>query len=372
MKKLVLIHFQPIEKYPPVMNMINVLGVMEDLQCIVFSMKAVDPWFNSPTNCKLVRWGRVSNQAIARYVGYIKFNIFSLIQLLFTKPTAIIAYETYSLWPVYWYQKWNKSVRVHLHYHEYVSPEENQNSSIYLKYLHQLEQKLWSHKATLSHTNSDRMDLFLRDNTFIDRKHTLIWPNYPPLSWLAVAREQKNITHTETIKLVHVGAVGMATMYIEEMVNWVIAQEGKYSLAFITDNIDEQAKSFLDTQTSELILVRAGVNYFELPKVLLKYDMGLTLYNGHIPNHTYSVPNKVMEYLVCGLPVAYSKELISTRKFINEYQIANCVELDFSDLTGLQFQEKLKNTFTLPEQIVLLMNNQKQDIKHFIQLMVSA
>ena len=354
------------------MNMINVLGEMEDLQCIVFSMKAADPWFNSPTNCKLVRQGRVSNQAVLRYLGYIKFNILSFIQLLFIKPAAIIAYETYSLWPVYWYKKWNKSVRVHLHYHEYVSPNEIQDSSIYLKYLHQLEQKLWRHKATLSHTNSDRMELFLRDNTFIDRKHTLIWPNYPPLSWLVVDREQKNIAHTEIIKLVHVGAVGMETMYIEEMVNWVIAQEGKYSLDFITDNIDEQAKSFLDTHNSDLISIRAGVNYFELPKVLVNYDMGLTLYNGHIPNHTYSVPNKVMEYFVCGLPVAYSKELISTQKFIAEYQIDNCVELNFNNFSTFQFQEKLKTTFALPEEIVLLMNNQRQDIKHFIQLMISS
>ncbi len=311
------------------MNMINVLGEVEDLRCLIFSMKATDPWFTSQSNSKLVRCGRDSNQAITRYVGYIKFNIFSFIQLLFTKPAAIIAYETYSIWPVYWYQKWNKSVRVHLHYHEYVSPEEIKNSSFYYKYLHQLEQKLWIHKATLSHTNSDRMNLFLKDYTFIDRKYTLIWPNYPPLSWLAVAREQKNIAHTETIKLVHVGAVGMETMYIEEMVNWVIAQEGKYSLEFITDNIDGHAKSFLDTQTSELISVRAGVNYFELPKVLVNYDMGLTLYKGHIPNYVYNVPNKVMEYLICGLPVAYSKELISTQKFIAEYKIANCVELDF-------------------------------------------
>jgi hypothetical protein len=372
MKKLVLLHFQPVEKYPPVMNMINVLGEMEDLQCLIFTMKATDPWFNSPANCKLVRWGWVSNQAVLRYLGYIKFNIFSFIQLLFTKPTAIMAYETYSLWPVYWYQKWNKSVRVHLHYHEYVSPEEIQNSSIYLKYLHQLEQKLWSNKASLSHTNSDRMEFFLRDYAFIDRKHTLIWPNYPPLSWLAFPRKQKNIVHSETIKLVHVGAVGMETMYIKEMVNWVIAQEGKYSIDFITDNIDEHAKFFLDAQTSELISVRAGVNYFELPKVLVNYDMGLTLYKGHIPNYVYNVPNKVMEYLVCGLRVAYSIELISTQKFINEYQIANCVELNFNNLTTFQFQEKLKTTFALPEEIVLLMNNQRQDIKHFIQLMIPA
>ena len=97
--------------------------------------------------------------------------------------------------------------------------------------------------------------------------------------------------------------------------------------------------------------------------------MGLTLYKGHIPNYVYNVPNKVMEYLVCGLPVAYSKELISTQKFITEYQIVNCLELNFNDLKALQFQEKLKAAFVLPEEIVMLMNNQKQDIKHFIQLM---
>jgi hypothetical protein len=38
------------------------------------------------------------------------------------------------------------------------------------------------------------------------------------------------------------------------------------------------------------------------------------LYKGHIPNYIYNVPNKVYEYLACGLQVWYSKDLLTTEK----------------------------------------------------------
>ena len=37
MKEIAIIHFQPIEKYPPVMNILNTIGEMENISCIVFS-----------------------------------------------------------------------------------------------------------------------------------------------------------------------------------------------------------------------------------------------------------------------------------------------------------------------------------------------
>jgi hypothetical protein len=369
MKKIALLHFQPLEKYPPVMNMINLLGEIDELKCVVITTANSNSWYTSSELNEILRTGKVSNKSVGRYWGYLKYNLMSLLKLIQLKPKAILGYETYSIWPIYVYQKWNKSVRVHLHYHEYVSPEELKMNSLYYKYLHRLEKKLLQNITSVSQTNSDRMELFLQDYPIVDIKKTTIWPNYPPLSWQGLSQVKTNRKSVEVVKFVHLGAVGMETMYIEEMVNWVIAQKGKYSLDFITDNIDEKAKSFLEAQTTEMISVRAGVNYFDLPEVLVNYDMGLTLYKGHIPNYVYNVPNKVMEYLVCGLPVAYSKELISTRKFIEKYQIVNCLELNFNDLNATQFQEKLKTTLALPEEIVMLMNNQKQDIKHFIQLM---
>jgi hypothetical protein len=368
MKKIVLLHFQPLEKYPPVMNMINLLGEINELNSVVITTANSNSWYTGTTLIEIIRLSKVSSKATRRYLGYLKYNLMSLLKLIQLKPKAILGYETYSIWPIYVYQKLNKSVSIHIHYHEYMSPDEINKSSFYFKFLHRLEKKLLQNITSVSQTNSDRMELFLQDYPIVDIKNTTIWPNYPPLSWHALSLIRKKSESAEVIKLVHVGAVGMETMYIEEMVNWVIAQEGKYSLDFITDNIDEQAKSFLEAQTTELISVRAGVNYFELPNTLSTYDLGLTLYNGFIPNHTYSVPNKVMEYLLCGLAVGYSKELVSTRKFIKHYNVQGAVELDFDKLSELDLTiYKAGLSDSLITDIDKLAQGQKQFLQNITQ-----
>jgi hypothetical protein len=60
------------------------------------------------------------------------------------------------------------------------------------------------------------------------------------------------------------------------------------------------------------------------------------LYTGHIPNYIYNIPNKVFEYLVCGLEVWYSNDLITTAKFQEDNKIENLKAVSFKELTGIQ------------------------------------
>jgi hypothetical protein len=345
--------------------MIKLLGEINELNSVVITTANSNSWYTGTTLIEIIRLSKVSNKATGRYLGYLKYNLMSLLKLIQLKPKAIFGYETYSIWPIYVYQKLNKSVSIHIHYHEYMSPDEINKSSFYFKFLHRLEKKVLRHSATVSQTNSDRLELFLRDNPFMDKKNTSIWPNYPPLSWHTLSLKRKKRESAEIIKLVHVGAVGMDTMYIKEIVNWVIAQEGKYTLDFITDNIEDKAKHFIMSKGSIYVNIHKEVNYFEMPIVLSAYDLGLTLYNGFIPNHTYSVPNKVMEYLVCGLAVGYSKQLVSTRKFIAEYNIGCALEMDFANLSDLNlgiFWSGLSET--LLTELDQLIQEQKQFIQN--------
>ena len=50
------------------------------------------------------------------------------------------------------------------------------------------------------------------------------------------------------------------------------------------------------------------------------------------------MPNKVFEYLVCGLQVWYSKELLSTQSFQLEYDLHNMTILDFTNLSTIESQ----------------------------------
>ena len=44
-----------------------------------------------------------------------------------------------------------------------------------------------------------------------------------------------------------------------------------------------------------------AIPFDDLAEVLPRYDVGLILYKGHIPNYVHNVPNKFWEYLAAGL-----------------------------------------------------------------------
>ena len=345
MDKIAIVHFHPLEKYPPVMNVINSISELENTNCIIYTTKNIGNknWF-SVDIIQINRVGAIKNNFISRYWCYLKFNLITIFSLLIKRPNVVVAYETFSLFPIFFYKKLFLKTKVYVHYHEYISPEEITNSSLYFKGLHALEKKLFMTCKSISHTNEDRMQLFLKEYPFINPSKGIITPNLPPSNWYEYSKSNKKENTTGITRLVHVGALSLETMYVEKVVKWVIAQRGLFTLDFYTDNCTESARKYISGLNSNHIQLLDGIHYYELPKVLITYDIGLTLYNGHIPNYVYNVPNKVLEYLACGLGVWYSNELISTQKFISENKILGCKSIDFTLVDALQTNsfEKLR------------------------------
>jgi hypothetical protein len=332
MIKIAVIHFQSIEKYPPVMNFINSITNEQNIDCNVYTLNNIENnWFASK-NCQIFRIGNPNQIHIKRYWGYLQFNLVVLLKLFFSKPKIVIAFETYSLLPVFFYRFFFRKSKIFIHYHEYISTIEIKNSSKYYKLIYFFEKKLMLNCDFLSHTNTDRLKLFLIDNPTIGKLKTFVAPNLPPKNWYKLAKQNKKKNNNQIIKIVHVGAIGLNSMYIIEIINWVVSQSGKYCIDFYSNNISEDAKKIFENLDTKYVKLFGSINYFELPKVLIEYDIGVTLYNGHIPNYVYNVPNKVFEYLACGLNVWYSKELISTHKFVKQYDIKGCNEIDFLNI----------------------------------------
>ena len=345
MDKIAIVHFQPLEKYPPVMNVINSISRLDNTNCRIYTTNNYrnKNWF-ATYKIQINRVGTIKNNSLSRYWCYVKFNSITFLSLLYKKPNVVLAFETYSILPIYLYKKLFFKTKVHIHYHEYTSTEEIKRNSYYYKVLHALEKKLFITCESISHTNEDRMQLFLKDYPFINKSKGIIAPNLPPSNWYDYAKLYKKENTTGIVRLMHVGALSLDTMYVKKMVEWVIAQNGLFTLDFYTDNITEDARKFIEELQYSKIQLHKSVNYFDLPKVLIYYDIGLTIYNGHILNYVYNVPNKVLEYLSCGLRVWHSSELISTQKFINENKILGCKSIDFKTVETLQTDsfEKLR------------------------------
>ena len=120
-------------------------------------------------------------------------------------------------------------------------------------------------------------------------------------------------------------------MYVKEVLDWVIANQEQLELTIISQQLDEHTKDLIARYDKTAIKLIAPVNYYELPKELVKYDIGLVLYKGVIDNHKFSVPNKVYEYLACGLNVLTSNQLTSTVDLNHEKIMA----VDYEDLSRI-------------------------------------
>jgi len=103
-------------------------------------------------------------------------------------------------------------------------------------------------------------------------------------------------------------------MYLEEVLRLVSNQPNELELTLFSQDVSSSAINLISQYESETIVLKSAIDYIELPQELVKYDIGLVLYKGHSPNFIYNVPNKVHEYLHCGLKVLGDICLVSTSK----------------------------------------------------------
>jgi len=345
--KLAILHFNILEKYPPTMNFISdVLTKKPKYQISVFTSRNTSPYLNKHfENVKIWRLGSVSVNSLKRYLSYLIFNFFGSVFLLIKRPDLVIVYETMSVFPAYIYGKIYRNKKIHIHYHEYVSSPEKDLSSQYMKYLYKREAKLLK-STTCSQTNEDRKTLFLNDNPSLNSKNVFIFPNLPPMNWWQEHGKNKKRWSGGKIKLVYVGVLDANSMYLDGILSLVKQNLDLLELTFFCQQISNSARILLDQYKSENIKVKSALNYYELPTELIKYYLGIILYNGCNLNHIYSIPNKVFEYLYCGLPVLADKTLIS----LGKSNIAGVYITEINNIPLFTLKEIISKPFIFIEQ----------------------
>jgi len=341
-RRIVIIHFQPVELYPPVQNLINFLGAKTNQHEIsVITTKAGNkiPGFQTE-NIKILRFGRTQRQnSFMRYLNYGVFYFFSLIYLLRVNPDRIFYFETLSSYPAFLYKKWvGKKTELLIHYHEYTSPAEILQGMALNKIFHAKEKKLYPDALWVSHTNEFRMALFQKDEYPVSISHAHILPNYPPASWQVSQTEPIS----EPLKIVMVGALGLDTMYVKEFAEWIIRQQGGAVWDIYSFTITEEVRSYLASLQTRFITVKASVAYKNLPEVLKNYNVGVILYKGHIPNYVFNAPNKLFEYHVNGLDVWFPEQMSGMHKFIKVNSYPKVVPVKFEQMEFLTISDLIK------------------------------
>jgi hypothetical protein len=325
-KKLLIVHFQPVEGYPPVMNVINSME-NEGFETVVFTThQRGGDWFKNK-NTVFHRLGKAFGTVQNRYFCYLQFGLIGFVKLLKFKPNAILMYESYSVLPVFLYSLISPKTFLFIHYHEFESKQEKQVASRYSKWLYYLERRLISKAIWVSQTNSDRILRFQELHPNLRDDQLRVFPNNPSRNWVEQGLHETP-KNTGILKFIHVGSLGMKTTHVESFIQWIQAQKGTATLTIVSQNIELEVEKLIEN--NQFVKLIRSVPYQELPTLIIEHHIGVVLYNGHIPNYIFNVPNKVNEYLACGLNVWFSDVLISTQNFAQENPGYPLFALDFS------------------------------------------
>lgn len=293
-RKVLILHFNSIKKYPPATNVEEVLKSYGMDVCVVTTSNG-QAFFTSGIFQKIcLAW------------AFLKFHLSALKALTLNSFDLVIAYEHLSILPLKWHPKASGLQKVWLHFHEYVSPQEISDagpfSSICWKHVPAVVE--WSDFTT--HTNPWRLTQFRTDMGLgnLDAERFGCIPNTPTRNWLACPPTSWNkIDPGKTpLRLVYHGALHRETTHIERLCELLDAGQGEVTLDIFTNDSTEGIGS-------NFLTVHPFIPYHDLPDALCTFDIGLVIYRGLIPNYQFNQPNKLWEYLGCKMPVVVSSNI---------------------------------------------------------------
>ena len=350
--RLCILHWMPVEDFPPAMNMVKYFGQQHDWEVSLCTNRHhLDrPEFLHETGEVIRGVFPTGTSGIRRLLAYASFHLKSFVHLMKTRPDTILYIEPHSVFPVVLSRLFTRRARIFAHFHEYHSPDEYEKPGMRMaRWFHKLEKRwVFPKVAWISQTNLQRLELFLRDNPEIDKSRAQVLSNFPPLCWWQTQNQawSKNNRADEPIRFVYVGALSRADTFIEETVIW-IAQLGplKASLDIYCYNMHPETREWLRTVADKQIRVHeSGIAYEELPGLLSEFHVGLILYKGNTPNYVHNASNKLFEYLSCGLDVLYPFQMAGVRPYRISARVPRVVECDFSNLTELTYTREGRTT----------------------------
>ncbi len=346
--RVAIIHFRPIELYPPIHNLLNFLSAEEkEIEIFLYSTKRKIKGLQENSyeikksyrhiilSDNLPKWKRLFN--------YIQFNLYTTFSLLLTRPDKIIYFQTISSFPVFLIKKiFRSKAPIFIHYHEYFSPSHYNKVMKLEQFFHKRESYLYKTAYWISHTNQDRLRLFMKDNQLesnSDKLHDL--PNFPPKAWKNHTSIKSKMNSSSPLKLVYVGALSTHNMYTKELFSWISKQKGEVLLDVFSINIKEDVFDYLHKLQCKFINFKGGVSYDKLPEVLRDYHVGLIIYNGKSLNYTYNAPNKLFEYFACDLDVWFSSDLISSYPYERDNSYPKILKVNFRDLDNFNWRSAI-------------------------------
>jgi hypothetical protein len=338
MNKIAIIHFLPIEMFPPTVNLLEELK-SKNAKIKLYSCKNHKSRKEVKIeNIKQIRFKSPAEKVIKKEISlirHLKFNLITLYNLFIFNPDKILYYESFSAFPVYLYTLLScRKTDIFIHCHEYYTQEWYKKQSKLLQFYHKLEKiHLFPKSCWISHTNAKRKELFSRDFPEIHEEKLRIVPNYPPKTWQIHSSKKK--FKSPATRFVYIGTLSSDYSFIEEFCLWIKDKPNSY-FDIYSYNIDKKAQEFFNQlQTNNIRFFKEGIEYNNIPTILSQYDIGLILYKALTVNFKYNATNKLFEYLACDLDVWFPKEMLGCYEYENRDTWPQVIKIDFKQLDSI-------------------------------------
>lgn len=337
MKRVFVLHILPLEFYPPVTNFLNILSKEPGVAAKVYSThnnKDRREYFVPGIKIFRSNYPSYIKRKSEKLWAFLVMVVGPLLQMLLYKPHSVLYYEPHSAFSVYLYKKFfNRKVNVFIHYHEYYSPEEFLGEGMsWVNYFHKKEVAFLYKKAVwISQTNTSRLSYFKKDHPDIEKEKLRTLANYPPKSWSNINFKEEN--PLSKLRLLYIGALSFENTYIKEILDFVLKHPTKVTLDIYSFNTKKEVSSYIKAMSVENITYYdKGIDYNRIPEMAVNYDVGLVLYKGHNLNYIYNAPNKLFEYLACGLSVWVPKNLLGCAPYLNDSTKPAVIQVDYVGL----------------------------------------
>jgi hypothetical protein len=340
-KRLAVVHWFPIEYYPPVTNILNYFSHDSEFRITCFTShntKGREPFLSS--GCPIYRYGfpQQGQTLFRRIFFYVLFPVAVFLRLLWFRPQAILYMEPQSVMPVFLYTLLARRCRIFIHNHEYHDQHQFLRPGMRLvRIYHWLEKKYIFRKAVwISQTNADRIQLFRKDFPNLDPARLQVLPNLPPRSWRTTINHAWE-TAGDRLRLVYVGSLSVADTFIREVVDWMDsdAAEDCELDVFSYNQTPEVRLLFEENTNSRVRFYKEGVAYGQLPVVLSRYHVGLILYKANTTNYVFNASNKLFEYLALGLDVWFPGQMLGVKPYSRTDRAPRVIEVAFDKLSSI-------------------------------------
>lgn len=335
-RNIIVIHFQPLEFYPPIQNLLSVFQRSEFLPNIFVISTSQSTLNNYEVKVEFIKIKRININSLNRIIRLLKYCYFylsSFYLLLKHRPSKVLYFESISAFPAIVYKLLFKKVRLFVHYHEYTTKEEYKDGMHLVRWNHFLEKKTYSKFSWISHTNNNRIQLFKNDQLGISDVILHVMPNFPLSSWqkFSTLSSVNQRERSQILKLVYVGAISIEDTYIKEIIEHVSNHPEKFELEIFSLYFPEDLFKLIKKGNVNNINYSGPINYHDIPQKLKNKDVGLILYKGNTLNYIYNAPNKLFEYLACGLDVWFPREMLGCYEYISNVN-PQVLKLDFLNL----------------------------------------